>query len=140
MESDELKDITGKVAEMEDLLVALESPKTGKGNPYEPMDRAWAIYRKLRSYSYLPGMPDYLDRILEVLLPIKLHLMKRTVKANWIFLAMLLVFPLVTLIFRMNGIVIGLLVLPALIWFLVTMKAANDLKRTKERLGQIAST
>ena len=126
---------------METVLADLESPKKqDKGSPYEPMDKAWAIYRKLRSYSYLPGMPEYLDRVLEVLLPIKLQLMKRTVKANWIFLAMLSVFPLVTLIFRMNGIVIGLLALPAIVWFLVTMKAANDLKRTQQRLTQIPNS
>jgi hypothetical protein len=136
MEADELQGVTDKVKVMEGLLDQMENP--GKGNPYAPMDKAWETYRGLRSFTYLPGMPYYLDRVMEVLLPLKMRLLQRTVKANWVFLVVLGAFPLVTLAFGMHAMVTGFLALPALAWLLVTLRAARDLQKTKARLAQIS--
>jgi hypothetical protein len=136
MEEDELAKIAAMVERMEALLDGWVSPQGTSGSPYEPMDKAWATYRSLKSHHYLPGMPAYLDRTLEILLPVKLHLMKRTVRANWIFLGVMLLFPLVTAITGMGATVTGLLALPAVAWTFVVVKALKDLKRTQQRITQ----
>lgn len=139
MEAEELSLIAQQVDEMEGILAEIENPKDKKGNPYQPVDRAWAAYRTLRASAFMPGMPAYLDRVLEVLLPTKVRLLQRTLKANWIFLGILSVFPIVTLLFRFHAAIVATLAVPALVWLVVTLKAANDLKRTKARLEQASS-
>lgn len=142
MEEGELKLIAEKVAEMEEHLTALEGPppskqKPGESNPYQPLDQAWAVYRSLRTHSYLPGMTAYLDRILEALLPFKLSLQQRTFRANLIFLVILVAFPALTLAIGMKPVVVGLLALPAIVWAIVTFRAYRDLRLTRDRLSQI---
>ncbi|MFN8397417.1 MAG: hypothetical protein U0176_22530 [Bacteroidia bacterium] len=144
MEEGELQLIEEKVAEMEEHLVALEGPppskqKPGESNPYQPLDQAWAVYRSLRTHSYLPGMTAYLDRVLEALLPFKLRLQERTLRANWVFLIILVAFPVLTLAIGMKPMIVGLLALPAIVWAIVTFRAARDLRLTKARLAQISS-
>lgn len=140
MEADEMKAICDQVEAMEQSLDGIEGTTKQKAKPYEGMDQAWVTYRALRQFHYLPGMTAYLDRILEVLLPIKLRLMQRTVKANWIFMGVMVTFPLVTLIFGLHPMVTGLLALPAVVWLLVTFKAIGDLRKTKAKLDQITTS
>jgi hypothetical protein len=137
MEEGEMKTIAEQVASMEAALADIEAPKQDKGNPYAPVDQAWASYKALKGYTYLPGMTPYLDRVLEVLLPIKLRLLQRTMKANWIFLAVLLAFPLVTALFGMHFSITGLLLLPAVAWTWIALKATQDMRRTRARITQI---
>jgi hypothetical protein len=140
IDASEMEVVTGKVAAMEEALDRLGAPVPEKGSPYDPADRAWATYKSLRTYHYLPGMADYLNLVLEVLLPLKVHLLMRTVRANWIFLAVMLAFPLVTALFRMHFSITVLLLLPAAVWALVALKATKDLNRTRERLAQITKS
>jgi hypothetical protein len=137
MEEAEMQSISAKVDAMEQTLIDLDLPPAKKGNPFEPVDKAWLAYKELRTYAYIPGMTAYLDRVLEALLPIKIALLQRNMKANWMFLALLVGFPLVTLAFGMNWTVTVLLLLPAAVWLFVTYKAVKDLKRTRDRLAQI---
>jgi hypothetical protein len=69
VEQDELEGVVANVAEMEAILSELEKPSPQKGNPYDPVDKAWTVYRGLRRFQFLPGMPAYLDGVLEALLP-----------------------------------------------------------------------
>lgn len=140
MDQEELDGIVEKVNEMEGILTEIEQPGPRKGNPYTPVDKAWAVYRALRGFHYLPGMPAYLDQVLEMLLPFKLSLLRRTVKANWMFLGILAAFPIVSLLMGVHLMVIGLLAMPALVWLIVALKAANDLKKTKIRLAQFTAS
>jgi hypothetical protein len=137
MEADEMSAIAEHVASMELALTQIESPIQDKSKPYAAVDEAWATYKGLGKYAYLPGMKAYLDRVLEVLLPIKLRLLQRTAKANWIFLAVLLAFPMVTALFRMPFSISGLLLLPAVAWTWIAFKASQDVKRTRLRIAQI---
>lgn len=137
MEEAEMQDIAQKVGAMEAALTMIEAPTPAKGNPYNPIDKAWECYQALKGYTYLPGMIAYLDRVLEVLLPIKVRLMERTLKANWMFLGVMGLFPLVTLLFRMHWTIAVLLLFPAIMWLLVTLKAKRDLERTRDRLTKI---
>jgi hypothetical protein len=137
MEEAELQAVGAQVAAMEQALAQVEAPQPAKGSPYAPIDSAWAAYKALRGYTYIPGMVHYLDRVLEVLLPIKVRLLERTLKANWVFLVVLVAFPLVTLVFRMHWTMPIMLLLPAIVWLLVTLKARSELVRTRKRLAQI---
>jgi hypothetical protein len=139
MEEQEMVDIAAKVASMEEALTYLEAPAAHKGNPYDPVDKAWAAYKVLRPYTYIPGMSSYLDRMLEVLLPIKIRLIQRTLKANWLFWILLVAFPLVTIVAGMNWMVTAMLFLPALVWLFLTLKVRKDLLATRARLAQITS-
>lgn len=139
MEADELGAIGSKVDGMEMLLEAVEHPASRKGSPYQPLDQAWETYRALRTHAYLPGMTAYLDSVLAVLLPIKLRLLQRTVKANWVFFGVLVAFPLVAGVFGMGLMMVGLLALPAVAWMWVAFKAVGDLKKAKSRLAQITA-
>ena len=135
----ELDLVVANVAQMEAILVELEQPGPRKGNPYEPVDKAWEFYRALRKFHFLPGMPAYLDNVLEALLPFKLKLLQRTVKANWMFLIVLVEFPIVAALFKMPLMIVGLLALPAVVWLMVALKAGNDLKKTKLKMDQISA-
>ena len=132
-----MQTIAEQVAAMELALAEIDAPLQDKGNPYAPVDRAWASYKDLKGLTYIPGMIQYLDRVLEVLLPIKLRLLQRTVKANWIFLTVLLAFPLVTLLFGMHFSITTMLFLPAIAWTWITYKARQDMQRTRARIAQI---
>jgi len=139
MEEQEMLLIAEKVDAMEAALALIEAPVADKANPYQPIDNAWAAYKALKGYTFLPGMVAYLDRVLEVLLPIKVRLMERTLKANWAFMFVLTAFPVITLLFKLHWSIGILLLLPALVWLLVTLKAAKDLQRTRDRMAQIKS-
>ncbi len=140
MEEQEMQLITEKVEAMETALTLIEAPAADKATPYQPIDNAWDAYKALKGYTFLPGMTAYLDRVLEVLLPIKVRLMERTLKANWAFLFVLAAFPIITLLFKLHWSISILLLLPAAVWLLVTLKAAKDLQRTRDRMTQIQST
>jgi hypothetical protein len=140
VEQDELEGVVANVAEMEAILSELEKPSPQKGNPYDPVDKAWSVYRGLRRFQFLPGMPAYLDGVLEALLPFKVKLLQRTVKANWMFLVVLVIFPIVAALFGLPMMIVGLLALPPFGWLWVALKAGNDLKKTKAKLTQILAS
>lgn len=145
MTAEEMAEVLAKVDQMEAFMAAFEGKAAvaegdkKKSNPYTPMDKAWEGYRALRGYTYIPGMVPYLDSILLQLLRLKVPLMERTVKANSIFLVVMLAFPLVTLIFGLHWTVSVLLLLPAVMWLFITLKARKDLQRTRDRLHQLES-
>jgi hypothetical protein len=144
VEETEIADIVAHVEEQEALLTAMETPLSKKdakdpkkNNPYAGMDRAFVVYRALRKYSYMPGMKDYLDRVLEVLIPLRITVLERTVKANKVFALVLVAFPIVALILGMHWMVAVFLFLPAVAWVFITIKATKDLQKARDHLQKI---
>ena len=129
---DILEEITLDVESLEDLLKTLEVPGKAKGNPYEPVDLAFKLLRKLRSHSKIPGMTNYIAQSRAVLLPYKVSLLRSTYKANIILLFVLFAFPLLPLILGWSPTVVLLMGLPVVAWSLITYRARRDLRRAEQ--------
>ena len=139
MAADEMEIVHSEVEELEECLIEIEQPADKHANPYIPMDKAFKHYQAIRPFAYLPEMPNYLDRVLEVLIPLRITVLRKTVRANLLFAVVLFLFPIGSFALGMHWILGGTLLLPAIVWVFVTFKAMNDLKRAEKHLAKISS-
>lgn len=126
VESRDLSRISGEVEGLDAALLDAQNPQ---GNPYGPVDQAYLLLKSLDKYPDFPGMKEYLLEVRRQLLPFKIAVLQRTFKANLVFLAILLVFPLVPLLFGWPLLVSGLMLLPAIAWGGISLKAWSDYKK-----------
>ena len=127
LESEEVEYVVEKVGGMEKAMQAVANPD--KGNPYGPVDDAYRRLKGLARFESFPGMKNFLEDVRSRLLPYKIAILKRTFKANIVFLIVLALFPLVPLLVGWPLLVSGLLFLPVLAWGGITFKAWRDYQR-----------
>lgn len=139
MGEDEIASVIQEIDGLEAALAEIEKPAEKYANPYVHMDKAFKHYQVLRGFAYLPEMPNYLDRVLEILIPLRIRVLRKTANANLVLTAVLLLFPLVTFVAGLHWTLGAILVLPAIVWIFVTLRAFNDLKRAQLHLSKISS-
>lgn len=139
MAQDEMKIVHAEVEHLEECLKEIEKPAEKHANPYIPMDKAFKHYQAIRPFAYLPEMPNYLDRVLEVLIPLKITVLRKTVRANLIFAVVLILFPLISFIAGMHWMLGVTLMLPVIVWVFVTLRAINDLRRAEKHFEKIST-
>jgi RNA polymerase subunit RPABC4/transcription elongation factor Spt4 len=132
---DLLNDLQSDVSELEILLASLEDPDVKHQNPYTPVDNSFRLIRKLRSNQQIPGMSDYLVAAREVLLPYKVGVLRKTLRANSLVLVMLCLFPIVPLFLGWALMVPLLLALPPLVWAYLLWRTRNDLLKAEQDLS-----
>lgn len=136
---DLLDELKTDVDALEILLASLEDPKVKHQNPYTPVDESFKLIRKLRSNSQIPGMSDYLVAARAVLLPYKVGVLRKTLRANTLVLIMLCLFPLVPLFLGWAPMVPLLLALPVLVWSYLLWRTRNDLLKAEQDLANSES-
>ena len=139
MASDEIEIVHSEVELLEECLHEIEQPAEKHANPYVPMDKAFKHYQAIRPFAYLPEMPGYLDRVLEVLIPLRIGVLRKTVRANLLLAIILFLFPIGSFALRMHWVLGVILLIPAMVWVFVTVRAMNDLKRAERHLAKISS-
>ena len=127
LEPEEVQETIEKVEAMEAAMKRVANPD--KGNPYGPVDEGFKRLKSLQRHAGFPGMQNFLDDVRSRLLPFKVAILKRTFKANVVFLVILALFPVLPLALGWAPMVVGLLTLPVLAWGGITFKAWRDYKR-----------
>lgn len=129
LSAEELSGTRAKVEALEAVLERIEQGKTDRKDPYKDHDDARKLLKELKGRDYLPGMKDYLAAGRKIQLPFQIHLMGRTVRANIVFSFILLGFAALPFLFKWEFSVSGLMMLPALIWIGITVKAWLSLRK-----------
>lgn len=127
LEPEEVKETVEKVEAMENAMKSVADPD--KGNPYGPVDEAYKRLKSLKRHEGFPGMGNFLEEVRGRLLPFKVAILKRTFKANVVFLLVLAFFPILPLALGWPIMVTALLFLPVVAWGGITFKAWRDYKR-----------
>ena len=138
MAHDEMAIVQKEVAHLEECLLQIEQPQEKHANPYPSMDKAFKHYQAIRPFAYLPEMPNYLDRVLEVLIPLRINILKKTLRANLIFSIVLFLFPILAFIFQVHWWLVAILLMPAIVWLFVSLKARSDLQRAEQHLAKLS--
>lgn len=128
--SQDLARIKGDVEALEEALVAAENPGA---NPYGPVDTAYQQLKALDLHPDYPGLQAYLAAVRQKLLPFKIALLQRTLKANLVFLVVLTMFPIVPLLVGWPPLLSGLMTLPVLVWGGISVKAYLDLQKAQRQ-------
>ncbi|MEM7040989.1 MAG: hypothetical protein AAF570_28755, partial [Bacteroidota bacterium] len=121
----------------DDTIHELQSATLRDGNPYTRVDRCFKLIKILRAFDHIPGMHEFLSKHREKLIPYKVNVLRSTVKANFVFMGLLLVFPLVPLLVGWPPIIPLLMLLPTTVWGIVTFKARRDLIKAEAELAKI---
>jgi|GEM_PF-3051658 len=135
LDSETIAKVGGEVAAWEEAFKLVQDP--GKANPYQPIDRAVAIMRRLSHHRDFPGMGDFLKEAGRQLLPYEVQLMKRTLNANLVLLGILLMFATLPLMIGWPPIVAGLMLLPVVGWGTITFKAFRQYSSAKKKLDAL---
>lgn len=134
LSEDELLEVNADVDALEALLSEIEAPKEKHANPYVPMDKAFQHYKRLRKFEFIPAMSKYLEKVLEVLIPLRIKVLEKTMKANLLFAIFLFSLPAICILFKVKLFVVLLMLMPAIAWLFVTLKAKKDLDKARLRL------
>jgi hypothetical protein len=134
LSEEELGEVNASVDALEELLGQIEAPKEKHANPYIPMDKAFQHYKTLRKFEYIPAMSRYLEKVLEVLIPLRIKVLEKTTKANLLFAIFLFSLPAICILFKVKLFVVVFMLLPAVAWLFVTYKAKRDLDKARQRL------
>jgi hypothetical protein len=134
MEATELAHVKSQVQDLEDRLRKIELGEKGKANPYEHHDAARQLVKTLKGVAYLPGMPAYLAAVRQVMLPYQVRLLENTMRANLVFCAILAGFALLPMALGWPFSVTGLMLMPALVWVGVTLRAYTTLRKARAEL------
>ncbi|MEM0999665.1 MAG: hypothetical protein AAGN35_21585 [Bacteroidota bacterium] len=129
-----LEEVIGDVDELEGLLRELEDPQVKHQNPYEPVDNAFKLIKKLRANLQIPGMENYIRAARGVLLPYKVGVLRQTVRANTIVLFLLALFPIAPLLFGWDITVTLLLLLPVGGWSYLLWRGKRELDQAKSEM------
>lgn len=135
VDSETLASISGDVKAYEEAFKEVVEP--GKGNPYNPIDRALGSLKRLHKNRSFPGMEAFLSAARDQLLPHQLNLLKRTVTANMALLGILMLFALLPILIGWPLMIAGVMALPVVGWGVIAFKAYRQYAEVKKRVDAL---
>lgn len=135
LDSETLAKVGGDVAAWEEAFKMVQDPD--KATPYQPIDQAVAIMKRLSHHRGFPGMAPFLKEAGLQLLPYEVALMKRTLNANLVLLGILIMFATLPLMIGWPLIIVGLMLLPVVGWGTITFKAYRQYSSAKSKLDAL---
>jgi hypothetical protein len=128
MTEEELIPVRDAIDSLELVLNRIEQGQSPRQDPYSDHDLALKQIRDLKRHQFIPGMSAYLAACKKVLLPFRIGLMEKTLRANLVFCLVLLGFAAAPMLLKWPSSVTFLMCLPAAVWIFVTLKAYAGLR------------